>query len=112
MIALCNRLAVGRWSEGRPVFKKVDGEPRFLLVKEGDWSIRSSTTATGGWIQSGRGTNSPSSPEAGPSVREGVTRWRYVPGWKEGDISVTCPSTLTSKLYNSLREGVQKITGI
>merc|ERR1719350_706273 len=65
----------------------------FLLVREGGtvWSIRSSTTATGGWIQSGRATNSPSSPEAGPRVREGVTEWRYNDnGWKEGDISVTC----------------------
>jgi len=88
-----NRLEEGRWSEGRPVFKKVDGETRFLLVKEGYtiWYISSSTTATGGWIQSGRATNSPSSPEAGPRVREGVTEWRYNDnGWKEGDISVTC----------------------
>ena len=108
MIALSRRVEVGRWSEGRPVFKKVDGETRFLLVREGEttWTIRSSTTATGAWIQSGRATNSPSSPEAGPSVRLGVTRWRYADGkggWKEGDISVTCPSTLTSKLYTSLK---------
>ena len=95
MIALSNnRLEEGRWSEGRPVFKKVDGKwPRFLLVGEGGaaWSIRSSTTATGARIQSGRGTNSPSSPEAGPRPSEGVTRWRYNDnGWKEGNISVTC----------------------
>ena len=94
MIGLSNnRLEEGRWSAGRPVFKKVDGETRFLLVKEGEtvWSIRSSTTATVAWIQSGRATNSPSSPEAGGSVRLGVTRWRYSDnGWKEGNISVTC----------------------
>ena len=92
MIGLCNRLEVGRWSKGRPVFKKVDGEPRFLLVGKGStvWTIRSSTTDTGAWIESGRATNSPSSPEAGSSVKSEVAKWRYVPGWKEGDISVTC----------------------
>ena len=131
MIALSNnRLEEGRWSEGRPVFKKVDGETRFLIVAEGStawtiqssttatssriqsgnfkkvdgetrflhvkegqtvWAIRDSTTATGPWIKGGRATNSPSSPEAGGSVRLGVTRWRYSDnGWKEGNISVTC----------------------
>ena len=84
----------GRWSEGRPVFKKVDGETRFLIVKEGttNWSIDDSTTETEVWIISGRATNSPASPEAGASVRLGVTRWRYDDGskWAEGDISVTC----------------------
>ena len=96
MIALSNnRLEEGRWSRGRPIFKKVDGKwPRFLLVGEGGavWSIRSSTTATGAFIESGRATNSPSSPEAGPSVRLGVTRWQYASGGKfvEGNISVTC----------------------
>ena len=80
----------GRWSRGRPVFKKVDGETRFLIVGT-VWYIKRSTTGTGGWIKSGRGTNSPSSPKAGPSVRLGVTRWRYSDnGWKEGNISVTC----------------------
>merc|ERR1712037_444626 len=29
------RLEEGRWSEGRPIFKKVDGETRFLIVKGG-----------------------------------------------------------------------------
>jgi len=88
------RLEEGRWSEGRPVFKKINGETRFLIVGEGSssWYIQTSTTATGGWISSGRATNSPSSPEAGPSVRREVTRWRYFGGgkWNEGDISVTC----------------------
>ena len=82
----------GRWSWGRPIFKKVD-DKRFLHVIEGltVWGIQSSTTGTGGWIKSGRVTNSPASPEAGPSVRKGVTRWRYYDGgWKEGDISVKC----------------------
>jgi len=89
------RLEEGRWSSGRPVFKKVDGETRFLFVPEGfsNWSIKTSTTATGAVIQSGKATNSPSSPEAGPSVRFGQTRWEYSVsdnGWKEGNISVTC----------------------
>ena len=95
---MSNRLAVGRWSSGRPVFKKVDGEKKqkaFLVVKEGKavWLISSSTTGTAGSIKSGRATNSPFSPEAGPSVKSGATRWRYFDskaGWIEGDISVTC----------------------
>ena len=95
MVRLSIRLEVGRWSSGRPVFKKVGGEPRFLLVEEEfpSWSITDSMTTTGAKIISGRATNSPSSPEAGPSVRLGWTGWRYGDGskWIEGDISVTCP---------------------
>ena len=87
-------MEVERWSAGRPVFKKVNGELRFLQVYQGqnDWAIRTSTTAGGSVeIISGRATNSPASPEAGPSVKDGVTRWRYSHGgWKEGNISVTC----------------------
>ena len=94
LIGLSNRLEIGRWSSGRPVFKKVDGETRFLIVAEGSttWTIQKSTTDTSSWIRSGRATNSPSSPEAGPSVMSGVTRWRYWDSVKsiEGDISVTC----------------------
>ena len=96
----------GRWSEGRPIFAREDGglidsvlslfvigEARFLIVAEGStfWAITSSTTDSAPYIKSGRATNSPASPEAGPSVRDGVTRWRYANnGFKEGDISVTC----------------------
>ena len=70
------------------------------------WSITGGysygVTLTGGYtysesfIQSGRATNSPSSPEAGSNVLDGQTRWRYNDGqygdgvWKEADISVTC----------------------
>ena len=95
LIALCNRLDEGKWSAGRPVFKKVGGEERFLLVGKGEhengWIIKTSTTAGRPKISSGRATNSPESPEAGPSVKDGVTRWRYWDGdWMEGDISVTC----------------------
>ena len=82
-----------KWSFGRPVFKKVDGEPRFLFVPETRvaWSIKSSTTAFSSLIRSGRGTNDPSSPQAAASVRTRAARWRYLPGKIEGDISVTCP---------------------
>ena len=84
----------GRWSEGRPVFKKVDGN-WFLLVKEGEffWSIRESTSASEIGIHGGKGTNSPGSPEAGSSDWLGWTGWVYVDErgkWTEGDISVTC----------------------
>ena len=106
MIGPYNRLEEGRWSEGRPVFAREDGslidsvldlfaidQARFLIVAEGStvWGIKRSTTDSGSYILSGRATNSPASPEAGPSVRDGVTRWRYANnGFKEGDISVTC----------------------
>ena len=93
---ICNRLEAGKWSEGRPVFKKIDGEERFLFVKEGTttWSIRSSLTASEALIESGRATNSPTSPEAGPSDRFGTTRWRFWDGsnFLEGDIRLTCES--------------------
>ena len=86
------RLEAGKWSQGRPVFKKVDGELRFLLVEERSigWYIR---TAAGAYTQSGRATNSPTSPEAGPSDKLGWTSWAfaYDGSWVEGDISVTCP---------------------
>jgi len=89
------RLQEGRWSSGRPVYKKGSGSTAlFLFMQEGKaaWSIRSSTTSASAWIVSGRGTNSPTSSRAGGSGREGVTRWRYHDGdgWKEGNISVTC----------------------
>ena len=76
------------------MYKMVGGESeRFLFVPEGysNWGIASSTTSTGGWIKSGKATSSPSN-EAGPSVRFGVTSWRYADGgeWKEGEIDVTC----------------------
>ena len=84
----------GEWSQGRPVFRKVEGESRVLLVKEGKtaWSIKKSVAASGAHILGGRATNSPTSPEAGPSIRDGVQKWRYAVGgvWKEGAISITC----------------------
>ena len=84
----------GEWSQGRPVFRKVDGESRVLLVEEGKtaWSIKKSVAASGAHILGGRATNSPTSPEAGPSIRDGVQKWRYAVGgvWKEGAISITC----------------------
>ena len=89
-------MEVGRWSEGRPVYKKVDGETeRVLFVPEGyvNWQIKESTSSTGySLIGSGRGTNSPGSSEAGASDRFGWTRWHYDNNGKlkEGDISVSC----------------------
>ena len=76
------------------MYKRVGGErERFLFVPEGKvgWGISSSTTRADYWIMSGRATSSPSN-EAGPSVRFGVTSWRYYNGeeWKEGEIDVTC----------------------
>jgi len=90
------RLQEGRWSEGRPVYKKGSGStPQFLFVGEGynHWIIRSDTTSWVGFIVSGRAANSPTSSRAGGSRRFGETKWTYYDGswdWKEGDISVTC----------------------
>ena len=77
------------------MYKKVDGETeRVLLVPEGyvNWQINESTSSASSFIESGRGTNSPASSEAGVSDRMGVTRWRYDDNgrFKEGDISVSC----------------------
>jgi len=64
------------------------------------WGIRSSTTDELVFISSGKATNSPSSSEAGSSVRFEQTRWKFADGdvalewssdWREGDISITCP---------------------
>merc|ERR1712007_60474 len=89
------RLQEGRWSSGRPVYKKGSGSTtRFLHVKEGKclWSIDDSTSSEMAYIQSGRATNSPTSSRAGGSVRYGRTNWTYVNRgrWNEGEISVTC----------------------
>merc|ERR1712107_873209 len=73
------RLQEGRWSEGRPVYKKDSGSTAlFLLVPETmtSWVITNSTTSTRG-ILSGGATNSPTSSRAGGSRRIGVTRWIY-----------------------------------
>ena len=89
------RFQINRWSSGLPVYKLINSKvERYLLVPQGkvNWSIRVSTNATSEYIVSGRTTNSPTSADAGPSVRLGVTRWRYYKSgdWPEGDISVTC----------------------
>ena len=89
------------------MYKKVDGETYFLsfflpdgetervlFVPEGvvNWVITESTSSTNHFIESGRGTNSPTSVEAGASDRFGWTRWHYDDDGKpkEGDISVSC----------------------
>ena len=86
--------------EGRPVYVKLGGEERrYLLVAEGktSWSVRTGHIGKLVLLESGRGTNSPGDPGAGPSVRLGVRRWRF---WnplvkeggslEEGVITVTC----------------------
>jgi len=88
------RLEMGRWSCGRPVFRKVGKDPKFLLVPSDwpGWSIKNSTTDTTGFIATKRSwvNNSPSSPSS-PELK-----WCYHrPGGMScptGDnISVTCP---------------------
>ena len=89
------------------MYKKVDGETSFLsfvlpdgetervlFVPEGvvNWVITESTSSTNDFIESGRGTNSPASIDAGANDRLGVTRWHFNDNgeFKEGDISVSC----------------------
>ena len=78
------------------MYKKVDGETeRVLLVPEGyvNWQINESTSSASSFIESGRGTNSPASSEAGGNDSFGFTRWQYYyrnGKLKEGDISVSC----------------------
>ena len=93
------RIQEDRWSSGRPVYQLVNGQSkRYLLVKKGhsSWIVSTSTSdSTGAWIQSGRGTLSPTEDEAAGSVRSGVSKWRYFVGgsggtWKEGNIRVSC----------------------
>ena len=99
LVAPSNRLEEDRRSLGRPVFKKADGEPRFLFVRDGTsnyaWAISDSIKYDGAFVISGRATNSPTSAVAGISVREGVNSWRFKDNkgkWVEsyGDIAVTC----------------------
>ena len=90
---------MGRWSQGRPVYKKVDGDKeRYLFVAQGMsyWTITDSTEAKDSWILSGKATNSPFQPEAGPSARQGVGGWRFYDGkeFKESEISVACTETI------------------
>ena len=90
----------GEWMEGRPVYVKLGGEEsRYLMVAEGktSWSVRTAPLGKLVLLESGRGTNSPGDPGAGPSVRLGVREWRF---WnplleeggslEEGEITVTC----------------------
>jgi hypothetical protein len=86
------------WSAGRPVFMQERGD-RVLMVAYGysNWAIKPTTTSTGSYIISGRGTDSPDQPEAGPSERWGTTGWRYAANGKfedsQGTIEATCHIT-------------------
>ena len=89
----------GLWSSGRPIFKKeYGGIERVLLVlkRETVWSIRLSTSSStqhdNSTITSGRATDSPTMPEAGPNARFNQTGWEYwdEDKWIVGSISVTC----------------------
>ena len=96
-----------KWSFGRPVFKKVDGEPRFLFVSRfGTWMIADSVTSNfilhTFHITSGRGANSPTSALAGGSEKLGVNSWRFSYGnhkWTEsnGDIDLKCKERADSR---------------
>ena len=96
LIALTNRLEVGRWSFGRPVFRKVGGDPRFLFVQNTDTDTESDSpvntwavskilsgqlSSDQDWlIFSGRATNDPTLREAAPSARFNRSRWSYWDG--------------------------------
>ena len=86
----------GNWLDGRPVYKKNEGETRYLRMEEGlgNWLVSATLVGTGLYLESGRATNSPGSPAAGPSVRLGREGWRYWDGleWQDskGELAVTC----------------------
>lgn len=89
------RLQTNKWSCGRPVYQLVNSAvERYLLVQYGqvEWRLKSSVNTSTAFIQSGKATNSPTSAEAGPKVKDRLTRWRYDSNsvWKEGDITVSC----------------------
>ena len=88
-----NRLVAERWNYGRPVYQKISGKAQEMLIAENTWQIRRSTGERRTNIRSGKGTNSPSSPHAGPSELDNTQNWLYLDmynGLVEGDISVTC----------------------
>ena len=78
------------------MFKKVDGEPRFLFMhSDGTWVIGDSVGDGAHHIKSGRATNSPTLAQAGGSMRLGVNSWRFLDEngeWVEsyGEIDLTC----------------------
>ena len=98
---------MGDWIEGRPIYRNEEGEPRYLRLSESKpgWSVGPTPDITlsftcdpcllGFTLRSGRGTLSPGSLEAGPSVRHGRDGWHWKDGrgdWRETDgrLIVTC----------------------
>ena len=111
MIALSDRLEKDSRSFGRPVFKKVEGVPRFLFVgSRGTWVIHDSVGAGAGNITSGMATNSPTSALAGKSVSLGVESWRFLDksgDWAEsgGNIDLACKQRQESRKRREVTEG-------
>ena len=102
----------GDWIEGRPIYRNEVGEPRYLRLSENKpgWSVGPTPNITlsftcnpcllGFTLRGGRGTLSPGSPEAGPSVRHGRQGWHWKDSngqWKEtnGRLIVTCHNSNT-----------------
>ena len=98
---------MGDWIEGRPIYRNEVGEPRYLRLSESKpgWSVGPTPDITlsftcdpcllGFTLRSGRGTLSPGSLEAGPSVRHGREGWHWKDSrgdWREtrGRLIVTC----------------------
>ena len=102
---LSNRLEKGKWSEGRPIYKRIrgswgvdilgfvnlalgDSKERFLSVEEGQnvWGISNQIGSGYGYGESGQATNSSTS----------ATPWWYysffsdTDDWLEGSIIITC----------------------
>ena len=97
---MLTRLVVGRWNQGRPIYKKVEGDELYLLMGRMAWAISDSTNDTAFYMAGGRKTNTPTIPEAGGSVKDGVTRWRFANTKNElveGNISVTCDTGINDK---------------
>ena len=66
----------------------------FLLVRPRNsaWSISSSVEGEEGYMRSGSAPLCPGSRKAATRDRSKVNNWQYADsGWKEGDITVSCP---------------------
>ena len=123
----------GRMSAGRPVYRQLGGGSKYLVLRErySVWGVGDGVADTAGYIQSGRGTNSPGHPEAGPSKRARVRGWRFSnveqeanfleytkvqtmtvrKSWKEGNISVTCSRALeTNSVLSVIMEPLHTAT--
>ena len=90
-------LPTGSWLDGRPVYRKEEGETRYLRMAEVKigWRVTTTQEGTSSWLVSGRSTLSPGDPSAERSLEQEQEGWKYVDSdgeWQDsrGQITVTC----------------------